>query len=108
MTSENKIIDKGVNNEENVLTYSFVKKFNLNISSTKYQYNVHTVDDETCLDLITFVHSIPWQYIWLYMTEKEFEDVKKTAHTVNVDKVSLKIVNLGNRTPFITSSRVVS
>lgn len=102
------IIDHGVSNSTNVNKFTFSKKFNFNISSTKYQYFKRELNDGTQMGCITYVHSLPWHYLYFYLTEKEFEDVKKISHTARVKGVSLKITNLGNRTPFITGTNTVS
>lgn len=56
----------------------------------------------------TYIHTIPWQYLYFYLTPKEFHDIQQCNHTARVKKVHIKIVNLGNRTPFITSAKTVS
>lgn len=98
------VIGQGVQNHNNVHKFQFKKKFTFAIASSKASYN------KTSTELIyeTYIHSIPWQYIYLYMTEKEYDDMTKVFHTAKVTKVGIKITNLGNRTPFLTSTNSVN
>lgn len=56
----------------------------------------------------TWIHTLPWQFCYFYLTPKEFHDIQMCNHTAKVLKVKIEIINLGNRTPFITSARAVS
>lgn len=102
------IIDHGVTNPTNINRWNFRKKFNFNIKSTKYQYFKKDLNDGTQVMCNSYIHSIPYHQLFFYITEKEFDDIVKTNHTAKVSKVSLKITNLGNRTPFITGTNTVS
>lgn len=102
--NNNSIIGGGVENSENVHSFQFRKKFTFAIESTKALY---TKDSGTTV-YNTYIHSIPWQYLYFYLTEKEYKDMCSIFHTSRVTKVGIKITNLGNRTPFITSSSAVN
>lgn len=104
------VIDGGVSNTSNNLNFQFNKKFNLNIKSTKLRYTKRkaAVGSPGVVNIETFVHSLPWQKIWMYMTEKEYNDVTHLSHHAKITKVSIKITNLGNRTPFVTGQNTVS
>lgn len=105
------VIDGGVSNTSNTNTFSFSKKFNFNIKSTKLQYK-KTISSATSeyggTLIITYVHSLPYQMLYFYLTEKEFNDMRSINHTARVCSASIKIVNLGNRTPFVTGQNTVS
>lgn len=42
------------------------------------------------------------------MTEKEYTDMTRVFHTARTKGVTIKITNLGNRTPFITATNAVN
>lgn len=98
------VIGGGVQNRKNVHKFQFKKKFTFAVSSTKATYTKTGTD----MTYKTYIHSIPWQYIFLYMTEKEYMDMTRVFHTARVTQVGIKITNLGNRTPFITATNAVN
>lgn len=98
------VIGTGVQNHKHVHKFEFKKKFTFAIESTKANYTKS--NDELIYD--TYIHSLPWQYLYFYLTEKEYEDMTKIFHTSKVIKVGIKITNLGNRTPFLTSTSSVN
>lgn len=98
------VIGGGVRNTPNVHSFQFKKKFTFAIESTKATY---TKDATNCV-YNTYIHSLPWQYLFFYLTEKEFDDMTTIFHTSRVTGVGIKITNLGNRTPFITSANAVN
>lgn len=98
------VIGGGVQNKENVHSFQFKKKFTFAIESTKANY---TKDGHTTT-YNTYIHSLPWQYLFFYLTEKEYGDMCTIFHTSRVTGVGIKITNLGNRTPFITSANAVN
>lgn len=106
--SANNIIASGTDNQVQKHTYSFKKRFVWNVESKKLQFTVSKnrfKDNVQRTTIKTYIHSIPWQYLWFYLTSKEFMDIKQTNHTASVKKISIKIYNLGNRTPFVTSAK---
>jgi len=102
------IVDRGVENATNTATVTYKKKFNFNIKSTKCSTTWQETTLGKRIKCFTYVHSLPWQFAWFYMTKKEFRDLQTTNHTARVKHVNLKIINLGNRTPFITGQNTVS
>lgn len=98
------IIGTGVQNHNNVHKFQFKKKFTFAIESTKATYTKSTTD----FQYNTYIHSLPWQYVFFYLTEKEYDDMTKIFHTAKVTKCGIKITNLGNRTPFLTSTSTVN
>lgn len=105
------VIDGGVTNKPNVNTFHFAKKFNFNMKSTKLKMEKYACSASKKygkVSIVTYIHSLPWQYAFFYLTEKEFEDMCCINHTASVESVSIKIVNLGNRTPFVTGQNTVS
>lgn len=98
------IIGTGVQNHHHTHTFQFKKKFTFAIKSTKAAYT----KDAKILTYKTYIHSLPWQFIYFYMTEKEYTDMTKVFHTAKVKGVNIKITNLGNRTPFITATNAVN
>lgn len=102
------VIDHGVTNSANVNSYSFKKKFNFNIRSHKYEASYKKTGTEGRVAFRTYIHTLPWQYLYFYLTKKEFQDIKKINHSATVKSVGIKIVSLGNRTPFVTSANRVS
>lgn len=103
-SNPNSVVGGGVVNSENVHKFQFRKKFTFAIESTKALYT--KTNDKT--EYITYIHSLPWQYIFFYMTPKEYQDMTTIFHTAKVTKVGVKITNLGNRTPFVTSANAVN
>lgn len=102
------IIDSGVSNAKNTHSYAFTKKFNLNIKSHKYQFKKVSGTNGVEVSFTPYVHSLPWNFLYFYLTEKEFDDIRATNNEARVKSVSVKIVNLGNRTPFVTGQNTVS
>lgn len=98
------IIGGGVMNKAHNHSFQFKKKFTVAIASTKATYD----KTNSKVEYNTYVHSIPWQMIYLYMTDKEYADMTTVFHTARVKKVGIKITNLGNRTPFITATNSVN
>lgn len=100
----NSVIGTGVQNTNNVHKFQFKKKFTFAIESTKATYT------KSASELVynTYIHSMPWQYIYFYLTEKEYDDMTKIFHTAKVTNCGIKITNLGNRTPFLTSTSSVN
>uniref|UniRef100_A0A2A4J3C3 Phospholipase A2-like domain-containing protein n=1 Tax=Heliothis virescens TaxID=7102 RepID=A0A2A4J3C3_HELVI len=98
------IIGTGVQNHNNVHKFQFKKKFTFALESTKA---VYTKSDKE-LNYTTYIHSLPWQYVYFYLTEKEYDDMTKVFHTAKVTRCGIKITNLGNRTPFLTSTSSVN
>lgn len=98
------VIGGGVQNHNNVHKFQFKKKFTFAIESTKATYTKSGTD----VSYKTYIHSLPWQMIYFYMTEKEYDDMTKVFHTAKVTQCGIKITNLGNRTPFLTSTSSVN
>lgn len=98
------VIGGGVQNSINVNKFQFRKKFTFAIKSTKALYTKRSNE----LTYNTYIHSLPWQYIYMYMTEKEYYDMSRMFHTAKVTGINLKITNLGNRTTFITATNAVN
>lgn len=98
------VIGTGVQNRHHTHSFQFKKKFTFAIVSTKAVYDKTT----DYMKYKTYIHSLPWQYMYLYLTEKEYNDMTKVFHTARVKGVNIKITNLGNRTPFITSTSAVN
>lgn len=98
------VIGGGVQNAHNVHSFQFRKKFTFAIKSTKANYT----KSSTSLTYNTYIHSLPWQYIFFYMTKKEYTDMTKIFHTARVTGVNIKITNLGNRTTFVTATNAVN
>lgn len=98
------VIGGGVQNSINVNKFQFRKKFTFAIKSTKAMYTKKNGE----LTYNTYIHSIPWQYIYMYMTEKEYYDMTRMFHTAKVTGVDIKITNLGNRTTFVTATNAVN
>lgn len=98
------IIGGGVQNSQNVHSFQFRKKFTFAIKSTKAEYT----KKQGTLTYNTYIHSLPWQYIYFYMTEKEYNDMTRVFHTARVTGVNIKITNLGNRTTFVTATNAVN
>jgi hypothetical protein len=80
--------------------------------SNKLEYKMveNTLNRMTnkAVDIKTYVHSLPWQKLYFYITENEYHDIRKIHHTAKVVSARVKITNLGNRTPFVTGTQVVS
>lgn len=102
------VVDTGVRNSTNVNVFEFRKKFNFNVKSTKYEYSKSDKTDGTEMICKTYIHGLPMHKLFMYMTEKEFNDTTSIYHTTKIKKIYYKITNLGNRTPFITSAKTVS
>lgn len=100
----NSMIGGGVSNNANVHSFQFRKKFTFAIESTKATY---TKDNSNTV-YKTYIHSLPWQYLYFYLTEKEYYDMCAIFHTSRVTGVGIKITNLGNRTTFVTSAAAVN
>lgn len=100
----NSVIGGGVQNDRHVHHFEFKKKFTFAICSTKADYSKSSSE----VVYNTYIHSLPWQNIYFYMTEKEYADMTTVFHTAKVKKVGLKITNLGNRTPFLTATSAVN
>lgn len=100
----NSVVGGGVRNNVNVHHFQFRKKFTFAIQSTKAEYSKNNADTV----YKTYIHSLPWQYLYFYLTEKEYQDMTTIFHTSKVTGVGIKITNLGNRTPFITSANAVN
>lgn len=100
----NSVIGGGVQNNRHVHHFEFKKKFTFAITSTKADYTKTGTD----VQYNTYIHSLPWQNIFFYLTEKEYDDMTKVFHTARVTKVGIKITNLGNRTPFLTATSAVN
>lgn len=100
----NSMIGGGVQNNANVHSFQFRKKFTFAIESTKATY---TKDGSKTI-YKTYIHSLPWQYLYFYLTEKEYKDMCGIFHTSKVTGVGIKITNLGNRTTFVTSANAVN
>lgn len=104
MANASSVIGSGVTNSENVHSFQFRKKFTFAIESTKACYDKNSSN----VKYKTYIHSLPWQYLYFYLTEKEYSDMTTIFHTSRVTGVGIKITNLGNRTPFITSANAVN
>lgn len=105
------VIATSVTNTTQTHSYSFKKRFLFNIEAKKLQYTLkenRLNKDITRVIVKTYINSLPWQYLYFYLTSKEFNDIKQTNHTAKVKNVTVKIYNLGNRTPFVTGTRSVS
>lgn len=98
------VIGAGVQNNKHVHKFQFRKKFTFAIQSTKAAYTKKGND----FTYTTYIHSLPWQYIYFYLTEKEYTDMTKVFHTSKVTQVGMKITNLGNRTTFLTGTNTVN
>lgn len=98
------VIGSGVQNANNVHKFNFRKKFTFALESTKATYTKK--GDK--MEYSTYIHSLPWQNIYFYLTEKEYDDMTKVFHTAKVKRVGIKITNLGNRTPFLTATSAVN
>lgn len=98
------VVGTGVQNSHHTHSFQFKKKFTFAIISTKAVYE----KTDALMLYKTYIHSLPWQYMYFYLTEKEYLDMTKVFHTAKVKGVSIKITNLGNRTPFITSTNAVN
>lgn len=109
-TNSPPVVTTGVKNTENIKTFTFKKVFAFNFESRLLEYvrDNKNHPDYVIAFIKTYVHTLPWQYIYFYLTPKEFHDIQSGNHTARVKHVKLKIVNLGNRTPFITGTRSVS
>lgn len=102
------IITTGVKNSENSKIYTFEKAFAFNVQSELLKYKLKQTREYETAEILTWVHTLPWQYIYFYLTPKEFHDIQTENHTAKVIKVHVEIINLGNRTPFITGTKSVS
>lgn len=98
------IIGTGVQNAHNTHSFQFRKKFTFAIKSTKAVFNKKA----DAVIYKTYIHSLPWQMIYFYLTEKEYTDMTKVFHTARVKGITIKITNLGNRTTFITATNAVN
>lgn len=101
------IVANGINNGMNKKTFTFKKMFNFHIKSTLCTYfkeepSAAAANGRTIIK--TFIHTIPWDKLFMYITHKEYDDILETNHTATVKKTYIKIYNLGNRTPFVASS----
>lgn len=98
ISSSNNIIAGITENGKNINECKFTKRFLWNVESKKLQYQVHRSRINAHVQratIKTYIHSLPWQYIWFYLTSKEFEDVKATNHTTKAIYAKVKIFNLG-------------
>ncbi|KAL4710079.1 hypothetical protein ACJJTC_016481 [Scirpophaga incertulas] len=110
MASLPSTITSGVDNEIQKQTYSFKKMFNLHIKSTLCTYKKEEPSADAANGRIiikTFIHTLPWHKIFMYLTHKEYDDMIAGHHTASVKSTYMKIYNLGNRTPFVASSGTV-
>lgn len=101
------IIANGVDNQMNTKTFRFKKMFNFHIKSTLCTYKKEEPSASSSngkIAIKTFIHTLPWNKLFMYITHKEYDDILETNHTASVKCVNLKIYNLGNRTPFVASS----
>lgn len=51
------------------------------------------------IDLITYIHSLPWENIFFYLTEKEYNSIVYTFQTATVESVTVNITNMGVASP---------
>lgn len=101
------IIGTGIDNEIQTREFHFKKMFNFHIRSTLCTYKVYKPSNDAANGMIhikTFIHTLPWHKLFMYLTHKEYDDILAGCHTARVKNVSMKIYNLGNRTPFVASS----
>lgn len=101
------VIANGVDKEMNKKTFKFKKMFNFHIKSTLCTYlkeipSANATNGKIAIK--TFIHTLPWDKIFMYLTHKEYDDIVEGNHTATVKKTYIKIYNLGNRTPFVASS----
>lgn len=101
-------IANGINNPTNKKTYVFKKSFAFNFEAKLLQIQNLKEKGYEIGEVKTWIHTLPWQFIYFYLTPKEFHDIQSCNHTAKVKEVKLEIFNLGNRTPFVTSARTVS
>lgn len=101
------IIGTGISNNIQTHNFSFKKMFNFHIESKLCQYHKTKPSNEAANGVIrikTFIHTLPWHKLFMYLTPKEYNDIIQITHTAKVKHVAMKIYNLGNRTPFVASS----
>lgn len=107
ITSGPSIIANGIDNGMNKKDFKFKKMFNFHIKSTLCTYQKTEPSAAAAngtISIKTFIHTLPWHKMFMYLTHKEYDDILETNHTASVKKVYIKIYNLGNRTPFVASS----
>lgn len=80
ITASPPIITTGINNEVNKKTYKFQKAFAMNVESKLLEYQL-TKNREFNIALVrTWVHTLPWQFVYFYLTPKEFHDIQSCNH----------------------------
>lgn len=52
-----------------------------------------------CIDLVAYIHSLPWEKLLLYLTEKEYNSIRNTFQTATVESVTVNITNMGVTSP---------
>lgn len=101
------IIGTGIDNEIQKHHFKFKKMFNFHIESKMVQYHKTEPNANAANGMIkirSFIHTLPWHKLYMYLTHKEYDDIISFTHSAKVSNVSMKIYNLGNRTPFVASS----
>lgn len=104
------IVTQGIDNDMNKKEFKFKKMFNFHIKSTLCTYKKEAAGPASSngkISIRTFIHSLPWDKLFMYLTQKEYDDIIETNHTARVKSTYIKIYNLGNRTPFVASSGTV-
>jgi len=69
---------------------------------TKTESSAKLANETT--DITAYIHSLPWQMKYFYMTEREYNTAVNTFHSAYVEKVTIKIYNMGVSSEAVQSS----
>jgi hypothetical protein len=99
-------INEGITKPQ-IQLYKFKKHFNIAFDSHPMEFK-KTVSDANnkhgITTIIPYIHSLPWQMLYFYITEREFNSVINSCHSAYVDTITIKIFNMGVSSTTIQSS----
>lgn len=91
--------------------WTFNKNFNLAFKANGLQYKKSNASNNVSkgeTEISTYIHSLPWEKLYFYVTEREYNTITNTFHTAYVEYVKVKIINLGVSNPVLTSTSTVN
>lgn len=89
--------------------WHFNKHFEIALESHLIQFSKTEASTEATkgeTKIKTFIHSLPWEKLYFYLTEKEYNTIVNSFHTAYVESVTIRIYNLGVNSQSIQSSGV--
>lgn len=93
----------------NDISWNFQKTFQLGFKGQQTEYKKTNASQSVMqgmTEIKTYIHSLPWEKLYFYLTEREYNTITNGFHTAKVEYIKIKIYNLGVCNPVLNQKDI--